>query len=503
MKILQLIPHMNCTNHKIIFSLLLLIVVIVPTAEAQKFRHVARTVPAEPESTGLQKSVIPGKDSILYQPRPADEIINSIPLGDPRNGGYFALRFPRIFYSFRPLTGKIFSVSPTKLEAVYPSSPAVDTLASADALEDAIPTPEEDTVPLRMLYPVMFGEVVPAWLSENIRSRNMMTDVLYSRMIENPSFIEYSYWKLPEPPRLPDDDQSFGAYLRSLNLPLSQNNDEDFQIHETTPIHWLHTFKTGIQFSQAYISPNWYQGGNNHLALLVDFLWDVALNQVYHPNLLFQNTISYKLGLNSTPQDKYHKYAISEDLFQWNLKFGVKAFRKWFYSFTAQFKTQFLNNYPQDSRTRTASFLSPGDLNMGLGMTYSIARKSLKFNASISPISYNLKTCIDRMVDPMQFNIPAGRKLQNEIGSNAELTLEWKWARNIVYKSRLFLFSNYKYFQGDWENTISFNINRFLSTQIYVHARYDTSSEISDQKWKHFMLKEILSFGFSYALSTK
>ena len=84
MKILQLIPHMNCTKHKIIFSLLLLIVATVPTAEAQKFRHVARTVPAEPESTGLQKSVIPGKDSILYQPRPADEIINSIPLGDLR-----------------------------------------------------------------------------------------------------------------------------------------------------------------------------------------------------------------------------------------------------------------------------------------------------------------------------------------------------------------------------------------------------------------------------------
>lgn len=186
------------------------------------------------------------------------------------------------------------------------------------------------------------------------------------------------------------------------------------------------------------------------------------------------------------------------------MKVGVKAFKKWFYSFTSQFKTQRLNTYPQNDMTRIASFLSPGDLNLGLGMTYSVSNKSksLKFNASIAPISYNLKTCIDPVVDPTQFNIAPGKMMTTEIGSNAELTLDWTIAKNLNYRSRLFAFSNYKYFLSDWENTISFAFNKFLSTQIYVHVRYDSSAELSEQ-WRHWQLKEILSFGFQYKFSTK
>lgn len=491
---------MNKSFYFIIKAFCVISVVLTGTkTHAQQFRHIPynkKTETAAENITGLSLPVEKNTDSIINRPRSLEDIIASIPLSEPRSGGYLALRSPRIFYSFRHLQSKEFKTEPLRFEAAFPIT---------CIMPDSVFIAPEDTMPATQLYPVMSSDVLPSWLTENIRSRNMMSELIYTRMIEDPSFIEYKYWALPEPPKLPEDDPSFFAYLKKLDLPVPEQKKEEFQLHDIEKRHWLHIFKSGIQFSQAYISPNWYQGGNNHLALLVDLLWDVSLNQVYHPNLMFHNTVSYKLGLNSTPQDKYHKYAISEDLFQWNLRFGIKAFKKWFYSFTTQFKTQFLNNYPQDSKVRTASFLSPGDLNIGLGMTYSTTNKNknLKFNASIAPVSYNLKTCIDRNVDPTQFNIAVGKRFQNEIGSNAELTMEWKWAKNITYKSRLFLFSNYKYFQGDWENTISFNINRFLSTQIYIHARYDTSTEISNQKWKHFMLKEILSFGFAYAFSTK
>lgn len=347
---------------------------------------------------------------------------------------------------------------------------------------------------------------IPEWLENSIDAWRIANDAIYRYMTRYPKGIMYSYRDLPEPPQLKEDDTSFKAFLRKQKLPeMEIQMAGDDIVEDPEKRHWLHQLNGGVQFSQAYLSPNWYQGGNNHLALLVNFLWDVTLNQVYHPNLMFNSNVSYKLGLNSTPQDKYHDYSISEDLFQWNLRAGVKAFDKWFYSFTLQAKTQFLNSYPADSWTRTASILSPGELNVGLGMTYSTAnaKNTCKFNASIAPISYNLKTCIDSKVDPVQFNIPAGRKLHNGIGSNAELTLDWKLASNINYKSRLFAFTNYQYFQGDWENTFSFNINRFLSTQLYVHLRYDSSSEISDNKWKHWMLKEILSFGFAYSFNTK
>ena len=81
--------------------------------------------------------------------------------------------------------------------------------------------------------------------------------------------------------------------------------------------------------------------------------------------------------------------------------------------------------------------------------------------------------------------------------------MSWTICDNISLRSRLFVFTNYDYAYGDWENTLSFNINRFLSTQIYVHMRYDTSTpECEDRDWHKFQLKEILSFGFAYKFST-
>ena len=48
-----------------------------------------------------------------------------------------------------------------------------------------------------------------------------------------------------------------------------------------------------------------------------------------------------------------------------------------------------------------------------------------------------------------------------------------------------------------------FNINRFLTTQIFVHMRYDSSTpDCDDPDWHKFQFKEILSFGFAYKFAT-
>ena len=79
----------------------------------------------------------------------------------------------------------------------------------------------------------------------------------------------------------------------------------------------------------------------------------------------------------------------------------------------------------------------------------------------------------------------------------------WKMAYNITYSSRLYVFSDYTYVQGDWENTFSFDINRYLSTQLYIHLRYDSQTKaVDDSKWHKWQLREVLSFGLSYKFST-
>lgn len=337
------------------------------------------------------------------------------------------------------------------------------------------------------------------------REDAISAEILQEYLLKHPDKARYLSWTLPEPPKLlPEEDITNEFLIADIPIeePLALTPET---IEDVKRTNWLHKTDASLQFSQAYLSANWYQGGNNNLSLLVGLLWDVRLNEVYHPSLMFESTVSYKLGLNSTPQDTYHKYSVSEDLFQYNLRFGIRAKNKWFYSMSTQFKTQMMNVYGENSDVRKAAFLSPGELNLGVGMTYSSTglKKRLKLNMSLAPLSYNLKTCVDHAVDPTQFGISAGRNTMSQWGSSAEVTLNWELISNVSWRFRLFLFTDYSNFQGDWENTFNFTINRFLSTQIYVHLRYDTSSDAINSRWHHWMLKEILSFGFRYAFSTK
>lgn len=402
---------------------------------------------------------------------------------------------PRVFTGYRHLKQPDFSRSVTDevtFLRLYREENEPDSV-STDVIE------RED-------LPVAFGSATPTWLRRALDNYRFQEDFTYSQMIDDPSLIEYAYWELPTPPRLPEEDYSFLGYLRRLDLPKAPKTNRLDVKSTGERINWLHIFNIGLQLSQAYVSDNWYQGGTSYLAFLGNFMWDVQLNSVYHPNMIFQSTLSYKLAINSTPDDQYHNYSVSQDLFQYNLKAGYKAVHNWYYSLTTQFKTQLLHSYPSNSEVRKASFLSPGELNIGLGMTYSKenSAKTLKLSASIAPISYNLKTCIDKQIDVSEFGIKPNHKVLNEIGSNAEINFYARMWTNASYTTRLFLFTDYKAFQGDWENTFNFQFSRFFSTQIYAHLRYDTSIDSSISKgWKKLMLKEILSFGLSYTFSTK
>lgn len=345
---------------------------------------------------------------------------------------------------------------------------------------------------------------IPAagWLMRANAVDTHMQRAKQAYMLKCPESVQYNVAWLPEPPKKFEvviDPKTQVIDIHEVKVdPMA---GADLVAEKIDERHWMHQFSGNIQFSQAYVSPNWYQGGNNNLNALMNAYYNVKLNPAFHPNLLFENTLQYKLGMNNAPDDEMHDYNISEDIFQWNMTAGYKANKRWYYSMNTQFKTQILNNYKPNSNTLKAAFMSPGELNIGLGMTYNYANKNktFTFDASISPLSYNLKTCTRGRMKETSFGIEEGRKTVSEYGSNAEGKLTWQILENISLRSRLFVFSDYDYIQSDWENTIQFTVNRFLSTQIYVHMRYDsTSPVIEDTDWHKFQLKEILSFGFTY-----
>lgn len=426
---------------------------------------------------------------------------------------------PRVFWGYKRIkpVEELFKIEPyvgleVMTEEIADSVLTIDNIRLIDSLgegprdlsylfkDDLTEKPEE--IIEEKVWGI--GEPQPKWLTEGLRNHRVQEEVYYNYMIENPLDIEYAYWNLPEPPVLFEDDPSFMAFIMKQKVPEVKPEEAVIPENELKKKHWLHKFGTQLQLSQAFISPNWYQGGNNYYAVLFNFNWNVQLNQVYHPNILFQSDLLYKLAISSTPKGSLHKYQISEDIFQYNLNTGLKAFKNWFYSLNLQFKTQLFNNFEDDSYTPTANFLSPGDLNIGLGMAYNHQNKAktFQYTLTISPLSYNLKTCLSDKINHGLYNIEQDKKTKSEIGSNVEFNMDWSITANIKYKTRAFLFTDYSYFLADWQNTLSFEINKFLSTQIFVNLRWDTSTD-SYGSWKKFMMKEILSFGLSYTFSTK
>ena len=56
--------------------------------------------------------------------------------------------------------------------------------------------------------------------------------------------------------------------------------------------------------------------------------------------------------------------------------------------------------------------------------------------------------------------------------------------------------------QISYRNTITFNINKYLSTKIFAHLRYQSdANRFEETHWHKWQFKEILSIGFSYRFS--
>ena len=202
-------------------------------------------------------------------------------------------------------------------------------------------------------------------------------------------------------------------YMQVVNPVEKASAENAFKVLK--PNFWKKSAAASVQFSQHGISDNWYQGGENNVNVLGDFVWNVKLNPNVYKKLLFENTVQYKVSVNSASQDSIRGYTISQDQFQINTKLGYKAIKNWYYSTNLRFKTQLLNNYKINTRDMKASVLSPADLNIGVGMTYSTALKNskLKFDLSLSPLSMDivvspsLKMSIGPLANIVVFNLSA------------------------------------------------------------------------------------------------
>lgn len=277
--------------------------------------------------------------------------------------------------------------------------------------------------------------------------------------------------------------------------PAAEVSESDLVVYK--PNFWTKGGSGYLQFSQNSISSNWYKGGESTISFLSGFTYQANYDD--KRNVQWENRFEWKLGFITAPSDTLHAYKANNDLVRISSKLGYKALKNWYYTISAEFKTQVFSNFATNSNQLISSLLSPAELNVGLGMDFKYVKDG-KANLSVlmNPFNYTRYSVLSDEVDPTKFNIEAGRKSASVWGSRVEATMKWKLMKSLMWESRLSYITNYQKVMSEWENTFTFSFNKYLSTKLFLHGRFDDGVS-KKGKWGYLQYQELLSFGLNFA----
>lgn len=273
-------------------------------------------------------------------------------------------------------------------------------------------------------------------------------------------------------------------------------NPEEINVVIEKPIFWFFNTNGSLMFSQNYYSENWYQGGENNYQMLA----------IAHAKLLYDNkrkiqwetNFDAKLGFQTVSNDEYRSFRPTNDLLRLNTKLGYKAAKKWYYTAQAEFQTQFMRNYTHGTENVVSDFASPLKVVASVGMDYKLNVNKFDMSIYVAPFAVSW-TYVDRLALSTRYGVDKNEHSRVDWGPNVTIKHKWVPVKNLTWEGRMYLFSNYGYVQWEWENTITFTFNKYISTKLFLHPRYDDSSEkYANENGSYFMFKEFLSLGLDY-----
>ncbi|GAB1416018.1 hypothetical protein MASR2M117_14240 [Paludibacter sp.] len=303
--------------------------------------------------------------------------------------------------------------------------------------------------------------------------------------------------------RLPDvsDLINFEFTIQPIdNSVLKLRNQSNFD-HKKLSIEkikqnpWTTKSNALLQFSQNYISSNWYQGGSNNISILG--IINGTFNYDNKKFIQWENFAEWRAGFNSVEGDTLRLLNTNDDVLRAISKLGIKAGGNWFYSGTVDFSTQLFNSYRGiNSKAMKTTFLTPVRMNISAGLDYKYKKM---LSLMVSPISYKFIYANDTTnINQKSFGIPKGERVLSEIGSSFRVQFNYSPIRELQIDSRLNFYTNYEKIEVDWEIVSNFKFNRFLSTRLSINPRYD-NTVLTNEKAK-IQFKELLTFGLSYRL---
>lgn len=265
----------------------------------------------------------------------------------------------------------------------------------------------------------------------------------------------------------------------------------------TRPNFWTIGGDYYLQFLQNYVSDNWYKGGESNYSVLGRVTMFANYNN--KQKVKWDNKVEMRLGYQTSKGDTVHTLKTSDDMIRYTGKLGLQASRKWYYTIQLIGQTQFTHGYKSNDKKVYSDFFSPFNLNLSVGMDYNVDwfHHRLKGSAHLAPLAFNWKY-VGRADLATRYGLDEGKHGMTDYGSECTFDLAWQIADNIKWKTRLWGYTTYKRAEIEWENTISFQFNRYISTNIFLYPRFDDGVKRKDDQ-SYWQFKEFMSVGFSYS----
>lgn len=264
------------------------------------------------------------------------------------------------------------------------------------------------------------------------------------------------------------------------------------------PNFWAFPCEFSLQLMQNYVSDNWYKGGESNYAMIGSAILQANYNN--KQKVKWDNKLEMKLSLQTSPGDNVHKVKPTEDLLRYTSKLGLQATKSWYYTVQLLAYTQFMRGYKANDENVYSDFLSPLNVNLSLGMEYKVStfKNKLTGTVNLSPLSYNFRY-VDRLALATRYNIDEGKHTLHDFGSSMTADVRWVICEGLTWASRLYAYTTYKRVEAEWENTFTFQFNRYIATKVFLHPRFD-DGVARGEKHGYLQFKEYLSLGFNLSI---
>ena len=262
------------------------------------------------------------------------------------------------------------------------------------------------------------------------------------------------------------------------------------------PDFWTKKGDGYLQFMQNFVSNNWYKGGESNYSMVGALTLEA--NYDNRNKWKWDNKLEMKLGFMHSRSDSVHKFKSNEDLIRYTGKVGLQAAKNWYYTLQMLAYTQFTRGLKANDLNTYSDFMSPFNLNLGLGMDYKVATKDKKLNGTVnlSPIAVNYRY-VDRLDLGPSYGLDEGKHSLVDFGSQVTADLTWKINDVVSWKSRLYAFTSYKRTEIEWENTFTLRVSKYISANLFLFPRFDDSGK-KDDDLGYLQFKEYSSIGFTY-----